>query len=607
MIKNTLFAASVLGCLLASGCQIGQGGESESMEDEPIGAAREALPSERSNGTASIVYAANQTVANPDVMVNQWAEASFNGTGCNGVMIGPNTYFTAAHCGAPPNVQILFRTYRNGSTSTSDTEAFTCNELIQTFNDTDGAVFYCAPNAAGQNPGDKYGYVDFDISDPAVAQRVYSISANPWVDGTVPWDARMYATGEVTAVNDNGWFVPDQNPNTGIVMNLWAETGMSGSPHFNAANHKMMIAPLSVGGGGVTPAPKYGGWSRYANSMHSLLYWGYVNPNFDPAAQGPTVNTAFVQSLGLTPGAYYGWADKDLDWEFDVQYDLERMRGEARRGWYWLGFDSQRRNGLWDAVAFTTFDAANRWIRIQKTSGSTYADAIFHRKLDLGAGTFRVSLMTWTSSASIPGTLWVGLKNGASYPSGEYVQNTAGSGWQMHTFEITSGGAGYDLVLGARGTTDVLVSSISVVKRGETMDFDTADKRVNWRNDIDGSRAVVVPDGRTTGTPNWAVRVAPPATSGYPVRDRQLAVVGGRPYRLCYDAKRVNSGGWAQAEVRLWSGSGVAVTSQNYLVPTWTSYCTATFTPASDDNNLQIRLMGGDSPFLVDNITLTEM
>ena len=46
---------------------------------------------------------------------------------------------------------------------------------------------------------------------------------------------------------------------------------------------------------------------------------------------------------------------------------------------------------------------------------------------------------------------------------------------------------------------------------------------------------------------------------------------------------------------------------QNYLVGSWTNYCTATFTPASDDNNLQIRMMGGDSAFLVDNITITEM
>ncbi|WP_441286143.1 hypothetical protein ACSRUE_27275 [Sorangium sp. KYC3313] len=131
---------------------------------------------------------------------------------------------------------------------------------------------------------------------------------------------------------------------------------MSGSPHFNAANGKMIIAPLST-------ACSAGCWGRNALSMRDLLYSGYVNPSFDPAAQGPTVNVSLVTSLGLTPANYYGWADKELDWEFDIQRDLERLRGEARRDWYNLGFDSQRRNALWDLTALATLDVANRWAR----------------------------------------------------------------------------------------------------------------------------------------------------------------------------------------------------------------------------------------------------
>lgn len=601
MIKNTLFAASVLGFLFASGCVATPPEESESSSDEVTDEAQEALSGEMFSGGAAIVYAAGQTYTKPDIMVNQWAEASFNWNSCNGVMIGPNTYFTASHCGAPANVPIVFRTYRNGSTSVSDTETFYCNQLIQTFNDTDGGVFYCAPNAAGQNPGDKYGYVDFDITDPTVGTPVYSLSANCIANGSVPIDARMYTYGNVTATNDNGWFVPNSAPNTGIVSNLWGEPGMSGSPHFSGATNKMILAPLSV-------APGAGGFARWTNSMHNLLYWGYVNPNYDPNAQGPTVNTAFVQSLGLTPGNYYGWADKELDWEFDVQRDLERLRGEARRGWYYLGFDSNRRNGLWDRFGGTTFDANAAQAHIVKTGSTLYTDALLHSRLNLAAGTYRVSLMTYTSSATMSNTLWVGLKTPAGgYPTGEYVPNTVGSGWQMHTFNVVAGADGYSLVLGARGNADILVSAVSLVKLNEVMDFDTFDKRTNWRNDITGGRAMVVPDGRTTGTPNWAVRVAPPATSGYPVRNRQLALVGGRPYRICYDAIKSNAAGWAQAEVRVVSGGAQAVTSQNYLVGTWTNYCTTTFTPASDDNNLQIRLMGGDSAILVDNITITEM
>jgi hypothetical protein len=601
MTKTTFVAASLLGCLFTPGCGAGSIDESDDAEDRaPLGESSDALTSPMTNGSSSIDYAAYQYYANPDIAVSQWAEASFNGTSCNGVMIGPNIYFTAAHCGGPPGAPILFRTYRSGGPSASDTEAFPCTELLQTFNDTDGAVFFCQPNAAGENPGDKYGYVDFDTSTPTVGQQVYSISANAIVNGSVPWDARMYTTGQVTSVTDNGWFVPDISPNTGMSMNLWGEPGMSGSPHFNAANHKMLIAPLSTAPGG-------GGWNRNAASMQSLLYWGYVNPNYDPAQQGPTVNTAFVSSLGLTPGNYYGWVDGEPDGEFDIQRDVERLRGEARRGWYWLGFESLRRNVLWDPVApYTSLDTVNRWARITKTTGG-YADALSHKKLNLKAGAYRVTLMTYTVSASFSNTLWVSLKNGASYVGGEYVPNTVGSGWQMHSLNVTAPVDNLELILGAYGPADILVMALSVAKQGEVMDFDTFDKRYNWRNDITGTRAQVVPDGAVTGTPNWAVRVSTPPTTGYPVRNRQLAFVAGQPYRICFDAKRSNVSGSAQGELRVMSAGVLAVSATFTPSSVWSHFCSTTFTPASDDNNMQARLVSGDSPFLVDNIAITEM
>ena len=605
-MSNMRLWASACGLLLASGCAL-PAGEDEELEPGDEGEIEQQLPAEMTSGSAAITYASRQYYTDPDVSVNQWAEASFNGTSCNGVMIGPNVYLTAAHCGAPTNVQIRFRTYRNGSTTVSDTETFTCNAMLQTFNDTDGAVFFCGPNAAGENPGDKYGYVDFDLSTPTVGQQLYSISANPWVDGSVAHDARMYATGQVTSVSDNGWFVPNANPNSGIAMNLWGETGMSGSPHFNPVTHRMIIAPLSVAGGGVTPAPRYGGWYRAAVSMQQLLYWGYVNPDYDPAAQGPTVNVELVRSLGLVPESYYGWADKELDYEFDVQRDLERLRGEARRGWYWLGFESQRRNALWDPAAFTSFDTTNRWARLNKTGGPAYSDALLHRKLNLSAGTYRVSLMTFTHSAAIPSSLWVSFKQGASYIGGEYVPNTVGSGWQMHTLELTSTVDNAELVLGLAGNADVLVSAMSIVRQGDVMNFDTFDKRFNWRNDINGSRAQVVPDGAVTGTPNWAVRVAAPPTAGFPVRNRQLALAGGRSYQICFDARRENASGYAQGHLRVMSGGAQATSTTLYASSSWLRFCTLAFTPPSDDNNLQARLLSGDSSFLIDNIAITQL
>ncbi|MBK8255825.1 MAG: hypothetical protein IPK82_24560 [Polyangiaceae bacterium] len=602
MIKNktTFFAASVLGALAAAGCIDGTPAESDEsqvdsgQEEELIAEAESGLASEMTiNSNQRIVYAAGQYYSQPDVAVNQWAEGST--AVCNGVLIGPNVFLSAAHCGA--GGPVTFRTYRDGGTAVSNTETFNCSYMIQTFNDTDASVHYCAPNAAGENPGDKYGYVDFDVNEPTVGQQVYSVSANLQATGSVPYDARMFANGQVTSVTGAGhWFTPSAAPNTGIEMNVWGESGMSGSPHFNASNHKMIIGPLST-------ASDVGWWGRNALSMRNYLYWGYVNPNYDPAQQGATVNIPTVQSVGLTPANYYGWADKNLDWEFDIQYDLERARGETQRDWYFLGFESQRRNALWDPIAFTSFDIGNRWARINRTSGTGYADALSHQKLNLAAGTYRVTLSTYTQSAAFASSLWVGFKSGGSY-YGQYVPNTVGSGWQMHTISVTVP-AGAQLMLGAYGTADILVSAPSIVKSTAVMNFDTHDKRTNWRNDVDGSRAQVVPDGTVTGTPNWAVRVT--QSTGYPVRNRQLAMNAGTTYRICFDARRPNAAGNAQGQLRVVSGGTQVVSTTFYpSSAVWSNFCTSTFVPGSDDNNLQMRGISGD-PFLVDNITITAL
>jgi hypothetical protein len=298
--------------LLAAGC-LGEVGE---LGDEVVDSE---LAGEASYDGAKILHAARLYYTNPEVSKNQWAEASVNGTTCNGVMIGPSIYFSAAHCGIGDDAWITFRTYRNGSHEVSDSESFLCHGLVHTFVDTDGILCYCEPNAAGVAPGDKYGYVDFDVTLPAPFQVIYSISANYYVDGSVPRDARMVAIGRVLSVGLPAWFAPDASPNRAIDMRMYGEGGMSGSPHFDAISHRMIIAPLSTAGS----------WSRQALSMRDLLYWGRANSFYDPAVQGPTVFESQVAALGLTPASYYGWVDKDLDWEFDVQEDLERLQGSG--------------------------------------------------------------------------------------------------------------------------------------------------------------------------------------------------------------------------------------------------------------------------------------
>ncbi|WP_437767117.1 hypothetical protein WMF27_20865 [Sorangium sp. So ce281] len=180
MSKHFFRTAPLLGILVTTGCAATAG--VDELDDEPVGEAESALAAEMTlSPNQRIVNAACLYTANPDVAVSQFAEASPGGY-CNGVMIGPNVFFSAAHCGGGPTT-ITFRTYRNGSTAVSDTEGFTCDAMAQTFNDTDGVLFFCWPNAAGENPGDTYGDVDFDVSPPVVGQQIYSISANNQQNG----------------------------------------------------------------------------------------------------------------------------------------------------------------------------------------------------------------------------------------------------------------------------------------------------------------------------------------------------------------------------------------------------------------------------------------
>lgn len=561
---------------VSAGC-----GEGETDDITKVQGEIASLPA--SSGGATIDYASTIYWSKPDVAAVQYAAPSLDN--CSGVMIGPNTLYTAAHCGFAPH-PITFRTYRRGSSATSDTESFNCRHLVQTFGDTDSIVLFCDPNASGISPGDKYGYVDFDISDPTVGQSIYSISTNFDGSGSVPVNARLYATGQVTSMTNNDWYVPDAAPNTGTTMNMWGEGGMSGSPHLNPANHRMIIAPLSVAGG----------WSRGALSMHNLLYWGFV-------ATG-NVNSTEVTARGLNPATYSNqYIDIDLDWLFDVQKDLERVRGENARGWYFLGFDSPRRNALWDQSGGVTVDATNRWANIVSTGG--YSDRIWNPRLNLAAGTYRLTFMSLTNSTDTASALWAGFKNGANY-YGSFVPTTVGAGWVMSTQTITVP-AGSMVMLGQTGNANVNVTALSVIKQGDVMNFDTYDKRFNWRNDIDGSRAMIVPDGRVTGTPNWAARLAGTPTAGYPLRNRQLAMDAGHRYQVCYDAYRTSAGGTAQVEMRVLSAGVQAGIGTANLTASWATYCLPLFTPGTDDNNLQIRLASGNSEAFIDNITINEM
>src|SRR6185369_9347271 len=199
---------------------------------------------------------------------------------------------------------------------------------------------------------------------------------------------------------------------------------------------------------------------------------------------------------------------------------------------YFLGFDSERRNALWDVDSYyTSIDPISRNAHINVTYTSLFGGwtELSHKHLPLAASTkYRVSFMINTNAASSTNNLRMVLRHGSTKDASYTAPTTAGAGWQMVTFDLNTKTANPELAFVVNGTLNALVTSLSVVQDGSVMDFDSADKRYSWRNDNTGGRALITPDGEGTSGVNWAARAVPTpsraAGTDWPLRNRQLAI-----------------------------------------------------------------------------------
>lgn len=351
-----------------------------------------------------------------------------------------------------------------------------------------------------------------------------------------------------------------------------------------------------------------GGQDRIAHLMQNIFYLAQV-PSDPPNPGGnnswvPFLNQTFIASRGLTPASYRGYADWDLDYTFDIQHDLELQDGESTRDWYWIGFESHRRNRMWvpgvnTSVAFT---ARNQWVRVQHLV-TGYADTLTRNQMNLLSNTtYRIGFQQWTSATT--SNFYVGIRTdqGYLYPSPSYYTGSPGAGWQTFTVNVTipSGRTGTRLVFGAFGTADYYLSAPSVVRTGATMNFDTADQRFNWRNNATGGRAQIVPDGRTTGTPNWAARVTHHSSGGDTMRNRQLAITAGN-HSLCFWHRGTRAGGGGT----MYMYSGGALVGSVGFTPangTWNQQCTSAQYFPSGDNQVDFNAASG--PYYVDDLSI---
>lgn len=625
------FSAAIVAAL--SGCSADSSEPPDSTER--TGQTVQAIANEQLGGVASAIYRhyddaeiAKASYASPALFLP-------NGhlSNCTGAMIGPSLMLSAGHCGYGPWTA-SFMLYPHANSTDRNYENFSCDYLVSTWHSSDLVLYYCAPNVAGENPGDKYGYFDLDTRAPVVGDHVYSVWGNQLMNpAPAQSDVRFLSQGTVTSTTGGGTFttdpahvalvggVPDyltsnQRP-IAVETNQWCNGGASGSATINAANGRYAIGPLSIGA--------EDGPFRSALSMRQYLLDGTVD------GRNPfQINSALFTTLGLNAAPYTGVQrklDANGDNLVDLQVELERMRGERARGWYSLSFGSARQNALWDAGTYTnvTFDADAGLALLHHTDVGYTDIGIEHSRLNVAPGTYRLAShahaasVNGSTAASTSSNMWIGFTWPGGQSGGWVATNpVAGYAQNAMTATIPVGVTGARLVVLLRDAIDVNLAAISVIRAGEVMSFDSHDKRASWRNDITGARGLVVPyvpttapiTGTSPGTPNWVARVVadPSAPSGFPLRNRQLGMHAGRTYRICFSTVIPESSAPGQlGRIRVAEPGGAPV--DQFFYPSasgWGPYCTSTFQTIASDVNLQFGISTSGS-YLIDNLEIQEL
>ncbi len=609
----------------------------------------------------------------PDVAMRSYSAVDVGG--CTGTMIGPNVMLTAGHCGMG-NRNATFRLYT--AAATQRTESFLCQYLVHTFGDMDFNAFWCGANADGESPGDKFGYADLDIVvDPLTGELdheasaalltngkpVYSVWMNPIDDIGGGWHS-IYSEGMITeTAGPTHWGSPNLNVatdyrcgnsccNTGAACtsncdtgacgvactvgvcerratrsvaagtDLWTNGGSSGSGQFNSANHRYIIGPQSVGSSD--------GRGRGGLAVVNHLFWGFTDPDLTcptccQSCLVDQLNVNLLQSLGVAnPSQFDGYIDyvnSSEDGLLDVQHAAELVSGENPRQWYWLGFESLRRNALWTkdldpGVTFDTSDAATG-IATVDTRGldeMAYLPVLSHERLNLPPNRYYdVSVTTYFDGSVFPYPLRVCLE-GTVLDCKDFdpIIDT----WYTNVARLWAS-PGADLRIFVQGDALVYVTAVSLIEHGAVMGFDSHDKRFMWRNHNTGARARIWPNGIDSDTePDWAGVVyrepSQPLDDDWSLRNRQLAIRGGEQYQVCFKYRTSDRDPLyaAWGTVRMLNEFGEIPDSKTFVdvSTTWGSGCTSWFAVPTDDNNLQFGVYafipGSSGAWLVDDVEI---
>lgn len=593
-----LIALAPLAALGLLGCGSQNPDELPNAIEEPTTSAPTSTSaSALTNEIGGVAEAAARYYPNAMIARTSYATPSFfSAGGCSATMIGPNVLMTAAHCGQQRSTAV-FRTYRDLNVTQGDQESFVCDPMVSTFCDADTIFYHCRPNAVGENPGDKYGYLDFDTNVPTVGTNLFSVWSNS-IDnlGIGSQGALLYSPGKVTATNDNGWYVAANN-STGVTMDLWGQPGASGSSHVSAASGRVQIGPL-------TTATVAGGRSRAAGSMNNILYWGASRTGSSSECAGfKPWDEATISGLGLDPNRYKeAWIDRDSNWLVDIQEDLEKKNGENRRDFYWLGFESQRRNALWSKTNEAQFLPTAARVDIARTASGT-STVLSHSKLNLEPG---VRYRWGVRVAMTRGVVTLVVRDGAGNEVTRKNIFASMSGTQTLEFTAPTG-ARLEVLAGS--AAQATLSHMSVARDWTYTTFELADERAAWIDAVDAQPAMILPDGEGSG-PNWALRVDRRAGVSRDVDVRSndnFALVAGKGYTICFDVKNATASTASNpGRMQLLSGGSVMGSVTFRPTSTWTSVCSAELRPTTSQSSVRFNVDSDVAApgFLVDRVVV---